>query len=263
MQADSPQTYNKEKGSTMADMHDMHMHTQAGGPRPEQAQQHVRKAIMDAFEYRYACKKFNPEQHIPQADFDVILETGRLSPSSFGFEPWKFLVVGNERDRDRELREKLAPVSWGGKNSLRGADKYVLFLARKAGDMTAGSDYLTYMMREVKGMPQDAAEGMTAAFGQWQRNDFDLMESDRAMFDWSCKQTYIALANMMTAAAMLGIDSCPVEGFNRAAVEDVLAEEGLLDRDHFGVSVAAGFGYRAEQQPGKVRQPLKDIVQYV
>ena len=71
------------------------------------------------------------------------------------------------------------------------------------------------------------------------------------------------MANMMTAAAMMGIDSCPIEGFNREAVENILIEEGVLDPQHFGVSVMVGFGYRDEEQPAKTRQALQDIVQWV
>ncbi len=68
---------------------------------------------------------------------------------------------------------------------------------------------------------------------------FDLVGNERATFDWTCKQTYIALSNMLTMAAMIGVDSCPIEGFNREAVDKILEEEGLLDGgqyNDFGVS---------------------------
>lgn len=95
------------------------------------------------------------------------------------------------------------------------------------------------------------------------KNDFKLLESDRAMFDWGCKQTYIALGNMMTAAAFIGIDSCPIEGFNREKVEKILEKEGLLDREKFGVSCMAAFGYRQKEPRPKTRPDLKDLVQWV
>lgn len=227
------------------------------GTHSQAAQEHIRKAILDAMNYRYACKKFNPEKHIVKEDFDTLLEVARLSPSSFGLEPWKFLVIDAG---DKGLRDKLAPISWGGKRSLEGADKVVVFQARLQGDLVASSNYFTHMARDVKGMPEQAVEGMRGAFGQWQENDFNLLESPRATFDWACKQTYIALGNMMTAAAMLGIDSCAIEGFNRDKVETLLVEEGLLDREHFGVSVMAGFGYRDEEQPKKARQAADDVI---
>lgn len=105
---------------------------------------------------------------------------------------------------------------------------------------------------------------MRGAYSNFQTNDFKLIDSDRAMFDWASKQTYIALANMMTTAAMLGVDSCPIEGFNIEKVEEILSEEGILDKEHFGVSVMVGFGYRDEQpHREKTRQPMEDIVTWV
>ena len=74
----------------------------------------VKESIIEAFNYRHACKEFNPEKKISDQDFNFILETGRLSPSSFGFEPWKFLVVQNQN-----LREKIKEHAWGGKKQIQ------------------------------------------------------------------------------------------------------------------------------------------------
>ncbi|MPN29495.1 putative NAD(P)H nitroreductase [bioreactor metagenome] len=91
-----------------------------------------------------------------------------------------------------------------------------------------------------------------------------LLGDDRALFDWASKQTYIMLANMMTTAALLGVDSCPIEGFDQAAVDQLLADEGLMDPAHFGISVMVSFGYRAKEPAHeKTRQPLADIVKWV
>lgn len=84
------------------------------------------KEIIDAFQFRHACKQFDPTKTVSEEDFNTILEAGRLSPSSFGFEPWKFLVVQN-----KSLKEKLFPVSWGAQNSFSGASHFVILLARK------------------------------------------------------------------------------------------------------------------------------------
>lgn len=85
-----------------------------------------------------------------------------------------------------------------------------------------------------------------------------------ARFDspfWCCRQTYIALGNMMTGAAMAGIDSCPVEGFNYADMERVLSGQfGLFDAAEWGVSVAATFGYRVQEIATKARRPLEETV---
>lgn len=91
-----------------------------------------------------------------------------------------------------------------------------------------------------------------------------MFENDRALFDWSSKQTYIALANMMTAAAQIGIDSTPIEGFHYEDVRDLLAGEGLLENGLYQPSVMAAFGYRKEEpQRAKTRKNLNEIVQWV
>lgn len=215
-------------------------------------------AILDALKFRYACKKYDPSRKVSDEDFLSILEAARLSPSSYGFEPWKLLVV-----QSPELREALRPVAGGAHNSFNGASHFVILLARKSADMRYDSDYISHMLHEVQGLSETSAVMKRTSFENFQRESFKLLESDRAMFDWAGKQTYIALANMLTAAASMGIDSCPIEGFNRAGVEQKLAELGLLDLEHFGVSVMASFGYRAETAPVKTRQPLEAIVQWV
>lgn len=214
--------------------------------------------IMKAFDFRYACKKFDTSKKVSEEDFQTILEAGRMSPSSFGFEPWKFIVVQNE-----ELREKLFPIAWGAQNALKGASHFVIILARRMEDMKYDSDYIKRIMTDVKKLPKEVAEGMGNAYKNFQLNDFNLMESDRAIFDWSCKQTYIALGNMLTVAGFLEIDSCPIEGFNREKVEELLEKENIIDTKEFGVSVMAGFGYRDETPFPKTRQDMKDIVQWI
>lgn len=214
--------------------------------------------IINAFHYRHACKKFDAMKVVPDDTLHTILEAGRLSPSSFGLEPWKFLVVTQE-----ELKKKLYPIAWGARNSIDGASHLVIFLARKKIDTLHGSDYMKHMMYDVHQFPADVAEPRMATIAKFQENDFKLTESDRALFDWACKQTYIALGNMTTVAAMLGVDSCPIEGFNRDAVETLLADEGVMDAAHFGVSLMAGFGYRAVEPRQKTRQTFDDVVTFI
>ena len=118
--------------------------------------------ILDAYHFRHACKVFDPEKKIPEDTFETILETGRLSPSSFGFEPWKFLVV-----QDPTLREKLLPVTWGAQKMLPTASHYLIILARKRPDLIWSSDYITHMMRDIHHLsptgraPQPAATPWT------------------------------------------------------------------------------------------------------
>ena len=214
--------------------------------------------VLDVFRFRHACKKFDPTKAVSSEDFDTILESARLSPSSFGFEPWMLVIL-----TDETLKQKLYPLAWGAQNSLNGASRFVILLARKPADMISSSDYITHMMREIQHNPVEVEAQRREKFRTFQQDDFELLESERAMFDWASKQTYIALANMMTTAAFLGIDSCPIEGFQRREVDELLAREGVFDPVHFGVSVMVSFGYRAsEPHRAKTRQPMEDILIY-
>lgn len=219
-------------------------------------QQEKSKAVLDAMTFRHACKRFDAQRSIPEEDFDTILEAARLSPSSFGFEPWKFIVL-----TDAEIKRRLYPVAWGARNSLDGASRFVVLLARRRSDTLYSADFITHMMRDVHHLPPEALSARRERYRTFQADDFQLLESDRALFDWACKQTYIALANMMTAAAYLGIDSCPIEGFDRRKTDEILSGAGIYDIDRFGVSVMAGFGYRAENpRHEKTRQSMDDLV---
>lgn len=212
--------------------------------------------LLEASRFRHACKAFDPERAIPDEQFRAILECARLSPSSFGFEPWRFVVV-----QDKALREKLRAVAWGAQGQFPTASHVVLVLARKA-DMLPGSDYTEHMMHDVLKMPDEAIARRHTFYPLFHSDDFKL-DSLRAVFDWSCHQAYIALANMLTGAALLGIDSCPIEGFHREKAEAVLDEAGLLENGRFGLAVMAAFGYRIKPPPEKHRQPLDDVVRWV
>lgn len=218
-----------------------------------------KKELLEAYAYRYACKEFDAEKKISEEDFEFILETGRLSPSSFGWEPWKFVVVQN-----MELREKLKEFTWGAQGQLPTASHFVLLLVRKAEGTRAGSDYLNYMARDVQNLPADIVAMKLDFFKNFQQNDFDLTD-DRKLFDWACKQSYIPFANMMTAAAHIGIDSCPIEGFDRERVEKILAAEGIIDTNKFGLSVMAAFGYRSSEAVihPKTRRSISEVVEWI
>ena len=215
-------------------------------------------ALIDAYYFRHACKVFDSERKIPEDLFLTILESGRLSPSSFGFEPWKFLMV-----QSPEMRQKLLPVTWGAQRSLPTASHYMVILARKTPSMHWNSDYITHMMTDVHHLSPEAVEARREKYRKFQEEDFKLLESPRTLFDWSCKQCYIALGNMMSTAAMLGVDSCAVEGFEMEPMEAIMREEFGIDTGRFGVAVMVAFGYRIEPPKEKTRQKIEEIVDWV
>jgi nitroreductase len=218
----------------------------------------VKQRILDAYNFRHACKEFDPQKRISEEDFNFILEIARLSPSSFGFEPWKFLII-----QKPELRDKIKSAAWGAQSKLPEASHFVVILARTIADMKYDSEYIMHLMKDIHHIPEDAMKIRANSYKGFVANDFKLLESDRAIFDWACKQSYIALGNMITAAAQIGIDSCPIEGFNREKLEDLLEQEGVLDRKRFGLSVMVAFGYRAKEQRPKTRQDMTEIVEWV
>ncbi len=111
-------------------------------------------------------------------------------------------------------------------------------------------------------MSEQELQATIDVYRTFQRDHIKVLENERTLFDWAGKQTYIALANMMTGAAMLGIDSCPYEGFNYAEVNRILSEAGLMDSEQFGVSVAVSFGYRAKTISQKSRKPAAQVVHW-
>ena len=217
----------------------------------------MKEKILEAFKFRHACKEFDADRKISDEDFDFIMETARLSPSSFGFEPWRFLVVQNP-----ELREKLRTHTWGGQKQFPTASHLIVVLARKSPDMKFDSDYIEHMMADVHHIPNEGRKARRQFYEIFQKNDFKLLESDRTMFDWACRQTYIPLGNMMTSAAMIGIDSCPIEGFVAEEIEKLMHTDFGINADHYGVSCMVTFGYRKNEAHPKTRQSMNEIVQW-
>lgn len=212
--------------------------------------------FFDAMKFRHATKEFDETKKIGDEDFKAILEAGRLSPSSFGFEPWKFVIIQND-----ELREKLKEFTWGGQGQLPTASHFVIILARKK-SLRYGSKYIDHMLKDIKQLPEDIVALYYQFIEKFQKSDFKLLETERNLFDWACRQTYIALANMMTGAAYMGIDSCPMEGFEADKMEKFMKEELKIDTDEFGVSVMVAFGYRAKEPRPSARQKLEEITSW-
>lgn len=213
------------------------------------------KDIIEAFQFRHATKEFDATKKLSDQDINFILQTANLSPSSFGFEPWHFIVV-----QDQELREFLKPVAWGAPVKLDTASHFVLGLSMKAQETKWDADYIIHMMKEVKQFPDDVVEIYSKFYREFQERDFKL-DTDEKLFDWASKQTYIALGNMMTAAALNGIDSCPIEGFHKEETEALLAEKFGVDTNKYGMSFMVAFGHRkADPEFPKSRRNFDDII---
>lgn len=216
-----------------------------------------KQAILDAYQFRHACKAYDPDRKISDDDFRFILETGRLSPSSFGLEPWRFVVV-----QEPQTRALIRDMAWGAREKVMECSHFVVILARQPAMLSPDGDYLPRFMREVQHLPEEAVQMRLRFFRNFSEKDFELAGHPRAFYDWACKQTYIALGNMLTAAAMIGVDSTAIEGFPLEAMNSALAGRGLYDPAQFKLSVMAAFGYRLNAPQPKTRQRLQDVVQW-
>lgn len=214
-----------------------------------------REEVLEVLNFRHACKEFDSNKKISSEDFEVILESGRLSPSSMGIEPWNFIVVENQ-----DLKNMLGEVCWGGKIQIPTCSHLVIYLSRRANEIKSDSKYIDHILKEVKNMPQDNADKFKGVMKSLEDNRF---ENDKDMENYSNNQVYIALANMMTAAAMLKIDSCAIGGIDYKRVEKILVDKNLLDTEKFNISLLAAFGYRINEAKEKQRQSLKEIVTFV
>lgn len=214
-----------------------------------------REEVVALQHQRYATKKFDPARRISDEDWATLVEVGRLAPSSLGFEPWKMLLLNNA-----EMKQDLKSIAWGAASMLDGASHFVIYLARKG--VNYETPYIERLMQEVRHRSYDPESAYAHRIKSFQESDFKLND-ERSLFDWASKQTYIQMANMMNAAVLMGIDSCPIEGFDKDKVEAYLEAKGVLDTSEFGVSVMCAFGYRNEEIKPKVRWNTESIYEVI
>jgi nitroreductase len=206
------------------------------------------RELLEGLKWRYATKKFDASRKIEAKAWSALEEALVLSPSSYGIQPWKFFVV-----EDPALRAKLKEASWGQAQIVE-ADKLVVFAIRK--DL-GPADIERFINRtaEVRGVP-------VSALGSYKQMMLAAVSKPKAeVAAWSARQVYIALGNFLAAAAALGVDACPMEGFEPAKYDEIL---GLAGKGYQAVVVAAA-GHRAADDSyadaPKVRFPVKEVVE--
>jgi nitroreductase len=204
--------------------------------------------FMKAMDFRHACKIFDEKRRVSQEEIRYILETGRKSPSSFGMEGWKFLVVTNEA-----LKERLRPACWNQVQITSCSHLIVILAAIDNLKPESGVPAKRFARRPIS---PEQVEAYIQRYGTHLARTFS---SDERTYAWSARQTYIALANMMTAAAYIGIDSCPIEGFEKESVEQILG----LDPKEYQVSVLLTLGYRLNEQPPRSRLSFDEVVEFI
>ena len=201
-----------------------------------------------AMDFRHACKIFDETKKITDEQMNFILEAGHKSPSSFGMEPWKFLVITND-----ELRAKLRPVCWDQPQITTSSHLVIVLAAIDAVKVESGIPALRFGRRE---MPQEKKDFYINLYANHLK---ETLSSDKNIYAWTAKQSYIAAGNMMTAAAFIGIDSCPIEGFEKEKVEAILG----LDVSKYQVAMVLPFGYRINPQSTQLRVPFNEAVEFI
>lgn len=204
-------------------------------------------ALRTALQRRYAVKKFDPARRIPEATWSALEDALVLTPSSFGLQPWRFIVV-----TDSARKAALAAASWG-QPQPRDASHHVVFAVQHE---LGPADVERWVARlaAVRGAAPAALEG-------YRRVMLDFVA--KPGFDaraWAACQAYIALGNFLTSAALLGVDACPMEGIQKAEYDAIL---GLAEQGCTAV-VACAAGYRAADdayaRQAKARYPKDDVV---
>jgi nitroreductase len=208
------------------------------------------ETVVAQLRWRYATKKFDPARTIPPADWSALEQALVLTPSSYGLQPWRFFVV-----TDPTVKARLPAHSWGQRQPVDCSHMVVLGLRANLGE--ADIDRYLNRVAEVRGQTREALAGFRRTMtGSLTNPAFDVNE-------WAARQVYIALGQFMACAALLGVDTCPMEGIDPVKYDEVL---GIGDQGYRTV-VGCAAGYRAADdryaQTPKVRFKTEDVVQQI
>lgn len=210
------------------------------------------ETVLGALNWRYATKKFDPAKKIPEATWAALEQSLVLAPSAFGLQPWHFIVV-----QDPAVRAKLAAAAWGQTQPVD-CSHFVVFTLRKnlgAEQVEHYFDQTVVARGGTKEQHQGYRDVIMASLQQAQQGGY--------LDVWQSRQVYIALGGFMTAAALLGVDTCPMEGLSPAQFDEILglAPKGLT------TLCACAAGYRTADDKyatlPKVRYPAAEVVTYL
>ncbi len=207
-----------------------------------------RTQLLEQLNWRYATKQFDPNRKINAQDWATLEDALQLTPSSGGLQPWKFVVV-----TDPAVRERLRAASYG-QAQITDASHLVVFASKKNFNEANVDAHINRVARAQGISPEALAplRGMLVG-GIVQAMD------EKSRDAWARNQVYIALGNLLTSAALLGIDACPMEGFDRAQYDQILG----LSAQGLATAVIATVGYRLPgdkyAQAPKVRFPKNEV----
>lgn len=205
--------------------------------------------LIESLEWRYATKKFDSAKKIDEKTWKQLEQALILTPSSYGLQPWKFIIV-----QDNAIKEKLKAASWN-QSQVTDCSHHVVFAIKEKLD-EAHIDQFIHQTAKIRGQEVSSMEG----YKKMMMGDLVSGARGKVIAEWAARQTYIALGNFMTAAAVLGVDTCPLEGIDPVKYDEIL---GLTDSG-WKVVVACPAGHRAPDDKysstKKVRFDAKDVI---
>lgn len=207
--------------------------------------------IIDSLNWRYATKAFDPSKKISNEDFHTLAESLRLSPSSYGLQPWKFIILQNP-----ELRKKCREVSYGQSQITDCSHLVVITTNEKMTEVEVDA-YISDISK-TRGVPTEHLKG----FRDMMVGDVVKGPRAKVIQQWSQRQGYIAMGFLLETAALLKIDTCAMEGIDAAQYDSLL---GLQETPFRTVAVVA-LGYRSDSDQNatfkKVRAPKERIIEF-
>ena len=193
----------------------------------------MNKQLIEALEWRYAYKKFDADERISDTDLNTILDSIQLTPSSYGLQPIKVLLI-----ETKELREQIKPIAWN-QAQVVDASNLLVFCHYTALSESYVDQHVS-LMANTRNLPIEKLQG----FGTHVKASIASMNADHVN-QWTAKQTYIALGQVLLSCALLQIDATPMEGFDRKALDELLD----LSKDGLSASLLCPIGYRHAEDP--------------
>jgi nitroreductase len=210
------------------------------------------ETVLNQLRWRYATKQFDSQRGISDEDWSTLEQSLVLTPSSFGLQPWQFIVI-----TDQATKNKLRPVSWN-QSQIADASHVVVFAVKKDLGAADAERYIARIAdtRKVSAESLQSFKDVLLGFLSQPASEFDLN-------GWATRQVYIALGNFLNTAALIGVDTCPMEGIDPAKYDEIL---GLSAKGYKTVVVAAA-GYRAASDKyatlPKVRYNANEVITHI
>ncbi|MGD1899353.1 MAG: NAD(P)H-dependent oxidoreductase [Phormidesmis sp.] len=208
--------------------------------------------LLAQLNWRYATKQFDPTKLIADDVWETLEDSLVLTPSSYGLQPWLFLII-----KSSEIKEQLKPLSWN-QNQITDCSHLVVFAIKK--NLTVAD-----VDRFIESTATTRGDSVESLSGYRNMIVSDVVYGPRSfnVNEWAARQAYIALGNFMTSAAVIGVDTCPLEGIDPAGYDKVLE----LQPEGFATVVACAAGYRSDDDKyadlKKVRYPKSDVLRVV